>query len=54
MPECKKIRTKKRQLCTGDLMHEIKLYDRTISRDNDGNVDYNLTFYNTSLNNKLF
>jgi len=46
MPECKKIRTKKRQLCSGDLMHEIKLYDRTISRDNDGNVDYDLTFDN--------
>lgn len=46
MPECKKIRTKKRQVCTGDLMHETKLYDRTISRDNDGNVDYILTFEN--------
>jgi len=46
MPECKKIRTKKRQLCSGDLMHEIKLYDRTISRDNDGSVDYDLTFDN--------
>ena len=46
MPECKKIRTKKRQLCTGDLQHEIKLNDRTISRDNDGNVDYVLTFEN--------
>lgn len=46
MPECIKIKTKKRQVCTGDLMHEIKLYDRDLSRKNDGSVDYDLTFIN--------
>jgi len=46
MPQCIKIKTKKRQLCTGDFEHEITLYDRTISTDNDGDVDYELTFEN--------
>lgn len=49
MPECKKIRTKKRQVCTGDLMHEIKLYDRSLNTNNTNDVDYDLTF-----NNELF
>jgi head-tail adaptor len=46
MPKCIKIKTKKRQVCTGDLQHEIKLYDRLLNTDNDGNVDYTLTFNN--------
>ena len=47
MPKCEKIQIKKRQACIGDLIHEITLYDRVITTDNNGDVDYALTFENS-------
>jgi len=44
MPECKKIRRKKRQVCVGDLDTLVSLSSRAIQAPNDSEADYTEEF----------
>jgi SPP1 family predicted phage head-tail adaptor len=49
MPVCKKIRTKKRQVCIGDLRDEIEIQNRQIVAPDLGDVDYEEAFSTTTI-----